>query len=461
MNHCKRYLTWSAAFLLSFTFGIAARAAELVPPAKIDALAGPAVENGWIYGMAIGLINERGTQTAGYGLLSETSAAAPNADSVFEIGSITKVFTGLALAQMVEEHKVALTDPVQTLLGDAMKVPRGVEREIRLVDLSTHSSGLPRMPANFNPQDPKDPFADYSVEQLAEFLAEHKMRREPLAQYEYSNLAVGLLGHALALKDGVSWEEMVRQRICEPLSMNDTRITLDDDLRSRLARGHDAAGNAAENWHLPTLAGAGALRSTVNDMLKFMAANLGLAQTPFDPAIAASHQVHFKMGEAGGVALGWHVMPDGTIWHNGGTGGYHSFAGFRPDKKVGVVVLANSAVQHVDQLGDRLLDLLATGEARPLKFARSVKLDAQALEPLVGRYKMANAPKVIISRDGETLMLQVVGQPRLKLEAESARRFFTRADADVAITFEADDAGKVQRLVIHQNGQDHPAEREE
>ncbi len=437
-------------------------AAELVPPEAIDAIAKDVVDGGWAYGMAIGLVNEHGTQTAGYGRMSESNAAAPDAESVFEIGSITKVFTGLVLAQMVEENVVSLDEPVQALLGDSIKMPMLGEHPITLVDLSTHSSGLPRMPSNFNPQNPNDPFADYTVDQMADFLAKHKLRRDPGTQYEYSNLAVGLLGHALALKNGKSYEQMVRTRICEPLGMSDTVITLDGGQQDRLAAGHDAAGQPASNWSLPTLAGAGALRSTVNDMLKFLQANLGLVHTPFDAAIADSHVVRFPISkDGGGVALGWHVTPAGVIWHNGGTGGYHCYAGFLPEKKIGVVVLSNSTAPQVDAVGQRLLDLLVTGKAEPLNLPRAIQLDAAAIEPFVGRYKLDQGPKILVTRNEDTLQLQVVGQPRIELLPQSPTRFFARVDADIAVTFETDGGGKASKLVIHQGGHDVLAVREE
>ncbi len=432
---------------------------ELVAQAKIDALVQPLIDDGWLYGAAVGLVNEHGTQTAGYGKISAKNPAAPAADTEFEIGSITKVFTGLVLAQLVEEHRVTLDEPLQKLLGDSMHVPGGKDREMTLVDLSTHSSGLPRMPGNFRPKDQTDPFADYTVEQMAEFLAAHKLRRQPGDKYEYSNLAVGLLGHALALKCGQSYEEMVRQRICQPLDMRETCITLNEAQQARLAAGHDFDNHPAANWSIPTLAGAGALRSTTGDMLKFLAANLGFTKTPFDAALAASHVVHFKLPQGAGVALGWHVMADGVIWHNGGTGGYHSYAGFLPAKKAGVVVLSNTAIMHVDQLGRRLLDLLVSGEAQPLKLPHPITLDAAALDRLAGKYNLPPLANITVARDGDALEFEISGQPKIRLYPESPQRFFTRASADLAISFETDEAGAATKLVIHQSGQNVTAKR--
>ena len=293
------------------------------------------------------------------------------------------------------------------------------------------------MPGNFKPKDPTNPFADYTVEQLAQFVSKHKLAREPGASYEYSNLAVGLLGHALALKNGTSYEEMVRRRICEPLGMDDTRITLDADERARLAQGHDADGQAVANWNLPTLAGAGALRSTVDDMLKFLAANLGLSNTPFDAAIAESHRSRFKF-PGGAVGLGWHLMKDGAIvWHNGGTGGYHSLAAFSPEKKVGVVLLANTASTHVDPLGFRLLELAIKGEAKPLELPQAIELDAAASEPLLGKYQLDKQNTLEVVRDGDALTLASTGG-KVRIYPRSKTQFFCRM-IELGLTFESDD----------------------
>lgn len=435
-------------------------AADLVDPAKIDALAGPLVDAGWIHGAAIGLIDQRGTQIVGYGSISQSNAATPGPDTLFEIGSITKTFTGLILAKMVEDGVVALDDPVQTLLGDSISVPKG-EREITLVDLATHSSGLPRMPSNFAPKDAGNPFADYTVEQMAKFLGSHKLRRQPGERSEYSNLGVGLLGHALAHKVDTSYEVLLTKTICQPLGLGDTVITLDEKRKARLAEGHDFDDSPVPNWDIPTFAGAGAIRSTAADMLKYLSANMGLEATPLDAATRASHQVRFKNGDdaVNDMALAWHVRRKGNIiWHNGGTGGYHSYAGFSPDKKIGVVVLASTSTGHVDALALRLLELLETGSAEPVALPRTIELAADELEPLVGSYQLGPFATATVTRDGARLFVQLTGQPRIGLYPETKTRFYCRP-VEASFDFETGDDGHVERMVIHQNGQDVPAKR--
>ena len=453
---------WCIAFLplivLATLWAPRATASNPVDPAKIDALVKPLIDGGWLYGAAVGLINEQGTQTAGYGRISESNAKAPGADTLFEIGSVSKAFTGLILAKMVEDHTVTLSDPVQSLLGDSISVPKG-EREITLVDLSTHSSGLPRMPTNFAPKDPANPYADYTVEQMAKFLAGHKLRRQPGEKYEYSNLAVGLLGHALARKSDMPYEALLTKTICQPLALGDTVITLDEAHKARLAAGHDFDGRPAANWDLPTLAGAGAIRSTTADMLKFLAANLGLAHSPLEAAMRLSQQAQFKNPDGPDMALGWHWNRDGkVIGHDGETAGYHAYVGFQPEKKIGVVVLAGSAVGQVNALGLALLKLLETGDAEPLKLPKTIDLTAEELEPLVGSYQLAPLSTAKVTREENRLFVQLTGQPQIGLYPTDKTRFFCRP-VEASFDFEAGDDGKIARMVIHQNGQDIPAKK--
>jgi CubicO group peptidase (beta-lactamase class C family) len=454
-----RIVNCGNALIVILLFASSIRAADVASPEKIDALVQPLVDGGWLYGAAVGLIDEKGTQIRGYGRISEQDATAPGVDTVFEIGSISKVFTGLLLAQMVEEGLVKLDQPVQQLLGDTMTMPKG-EREITLVDLATHSSGLPRLPSNLRPSDMTNPYADYSVEMMGKFLASHKLARQPGVNSEYSNLGMGLLGHALGVKSGRDYESLVTTRICKPLEMAHTRITIDASLRGRLAPGHDGDGNPVPNWDLPTLAGAGAIRSTAADMLKFLAANLGLTKTGFDEAIANTHRVHFATPDEGGdEALAWQIRRrDHVIWHNGQTGGYHAFAGFSPEKHVGVVVLVNSASMYSDAVAFRLLKLLMSGESEPLKLPTAVPVVEADLEPLVGRYKLGPLATVTISREKDRLFAQITGQPRARVYPESKNRFFWRV-VEAAVSFEAGDDGQFTGLVIHQSGQDLKAAR--
>jgi CubicO group peptidase (beta-lactamase class C family) len=323
------------------------------PPGRevIDSILRPAVEEGKVKSMVIGLVDADGRRVYGY---APAGGPAVDGRTVYEIGSITKGFTGLLLAQMVRQGELAIDDRVTKYLPDSVKVQEMDGMPITLLDLATHRSGLPRMPANFAPKDPLNPYADYSVKQMYASLAQYKSTGKA---FVYSNLGAGLLGHVMARRAGKSYENLIIERICKPLGMNDTRMTLTGDMRRRLAPPFDAAGKPAGNWDIPTLAGAGALRSTVDDMLNFIEAQIGLRPSSLDSAIAMSHERRGDIGDGGGIALGWHIGAGGVIWHNGQTGGYHSYAAFDTRKRVGVVILSNSATGLVDRLGERCLEL--------------------------------------------------------------------------------------------------------
>lgn len=308
--------------------------------------------------MVAGLLAADGrTSTAGHG---NTGSPPIGLDerTVFEIGSITKVFTTTLLAEMAERGEVRLDDPVAKHLPASVTVPQWVFNKITLQDLATHTSGLPRLMTNLKPADPRNPYADYSVEQLYAFLSGHRLARDVGAQYEYSNVGMGLLGHALALRAGKPYEQLVTERILEPLAMRDTVVTLSPSLRQRLAPGFAMDGSRASNWDIPTLAGAGALRSTVHDMLVFLRANVSPPSNRLAPAIQRTHEGRTPTGRPGlSVALGWHVLEaDGAEihWHNGGTGGYRSWIGFDRKRGVAAAVLTSSA-QSADAFGIELV----------------------------------------------------------------------------------------------------------
>jgi hypothetical protein len=194
-------------------------------------------------------------------------------------------------------------------------------------------------------------------------------------------------------------------------------------------------------------------------MLTFVAANMGLVKTPFDAAIRASHEQHFQLPDGSGVAYGWHLQKDGVVWHNGGTGGYHSFAAFTPDRKSGVVVLTNTSAQVVDQLGRRLLLLLSTGAAKPLALPRPVAIAPEQLDRLTGSYKLPLVLSINVTRGDDHLILEIVNQEKFNLYPKSDHEFYTRISAEVSVSFESNDDGSIKQLVIHQAGRNVPVPR--
>jgi D-alanyl-D-alanine-carboxypeptidase/D-alanyl-D-alanine-endopeptidase len=297
-------------------------------------------------GIVVGVIDPSGRRVVAYGKRDPADPRPLDGDTEFEIGSITKVFTSLLLVDMVRRGEVALDDPAAKYLPPGVRLPEHGGKAITLQDLATHTSGLPRMPSNFTPKDPANPYADYTVRQLDQFISGYELTRDPGASWDYSNLGFGLLGHLLSRRAGLEYEALVKARVLAPLGMADTTITLTPDQAGRLAAGHDAALHRVSNWDLPTLAGAGALRSTANDLLTFLAAELGYADTPLKADMAKLLSLRRPtISPAMTQALGWEVVttPAGDIvQHGGGTGGYHTFIAFDPGTRTGVVVLTNA-----------------------------------------------------------------------------------------------------------------------
>ena len=347
---------------LFLTFAVLLKMAAQTPSgAEIRKILADRVDQKQGVGIVVGLVDAHGRRVISYGSFETDGKRPVDGDTVFEIGSMTKVFTSLAMMDMALHGEIALTDPIAKYLPADARVPQRNGRQITFADISMQSSGLPRLPGNMHPKDVLNPYADYSVAQLYEFLGGYELPRDIGSKYEYSNLAVGLLGHVLSLRAGTDYETLVKSRITRPLGMNSTAIALTPELKSRLAPGHNAQLKTVPNWDLPTLAGAGALRSSANDLLTFLAANLGFTKTPLAPAMAAMVAKHNPTGNKGlDVAYAWHMFlrqGDPIVWHNGGTGGYRTFMGYDPKARLGVVVLSNvSTPAGDDDIGRHLLD---------------------------------------------------------------------------------------------------------
>ena len=433
--------------------------------AAIEPLAKSLVASGAAPGVVIALIApDAPPQVLAWGETARGNGKRPGGDTVFEIGSVSKVFTSLLLAELVVDKTVTLDTPVATLLPPKTKLPAG-KRAITLLDLATHTSGLPRMPDNFHPADPANPYAEYTTEQLFAFLATATIAHEPGANYEYSNLGAGLLGQALAGRAKQDWASLVVTQIARPLGMTSTMVALSANASARFAQGYDTEGDATKPWDLPALAGAGALRSTANDLVRFVQAELAAtkqATTPLAKAMALSQQPERDLtsGPPGKVGLGWHIKPDGVVWHNGGTGGFRSFVAFDPVRGTGVVVLANGATDAIDQLGLAALAALAGGTvpATLVLPAADTPIDEKTLAAYAGTYRFSPAITVTVTTEGGKLYAQLTGQPRLRLHATSPTEFALRV-VKASVTFEIDPKGKPTAIVLHQNGVDQRASR--
>jgi CubicO group peptidase (beta-lactamase class C family) len=326
---------------------------------------------------------------------------------------------------------------------------------ITLGELAMQDSGLPRLPSNMHPANPADPYADYDAAKLKDFLATYKLPRDPGAQYEYSNLGVGLLGYALARRAGTSYANLVRKQILAPLGMTSTSATFKQPLGPRWAIGHDEQGKPVQPWHLDALAGAGAINSTGTDMLRWLDANMGRGDA-LHAAMKLAHQPRRPIGGNERIGLAWmtrHDKDGEVVWHNGMTGGYASFMGFTADGSRGVVILTNVAAS-VDDLG--FATLLADTPLAPAH--KTMQMAAQQLEDYVGQYQLAPGFILTVMRQGDQLLAQATGQGAFAI-FPSARDAFYAKVTDIRIDFKRNGSGKVESLVLHQNGHDSPAPR--
>ncbi len=308
-------------------------------------------------GVSIAVVDHKVRRVFSYGV------ARP--DSIFEIGSITKTFTGLILSQMVEQGKVKFDDPVRDLLPPGT-VQKPAGPEITLLDLATQHSGLPRMPDNFKPVHGENPYADYHAANLYEYLAKHGVAKPDKPEFLYSNLGFGLLGQALSARASKSYKALLAEEVLGPLEMRDTAIALTPAQQARFLPGHTAGHRPAHAWDLDAFAGAGAIRSTASDMLVYLEANLHpekvrpAGSSPADKTIVAalvqSHELH---ADAAGqkIALAWLFDPQsGNYWHNGATGGYSAYVFLNPKGDYAAVVLLNTTIGERGSFADRIAE---------------------------------------------------------------------------------------------------------
>jgi CubicO group peptidase (beta-lactamase class C family) len=325
---------------------------------SVDTMVAPFIASPLTKGLSIATFQNGTTQFFNYGKISDADQEAPTENTIYEIGSITKTFTATVLAQMVAEGKVSLADPISKYLPkDLVSWP--ADNPITLLDLATHKSGLPRIPENMTAsyfKNIQNPYLHYSVEELYEFLKKYKPIPIASRKVSYSNLGMGLLGHILTLiEQEKTFEDLVRKRIFAPLKMSNSFI---EDKEGRLIQGHDDKGKVTSQWDLPTLAGAGAIRSNTADMVRY-----GVAQMHEDLYSKGAHEPREDYDDKQKIGLAWMLTHDPVgdfeiVWHTGGTGGFRSFLGFSKEKEILVVILNNST-QSVDFLGVEILRGLA------------------------------------------------------------------------------------------------------
>lgn len=280
-------------------------------------------------------------------------------NTIFEIGSISKVFTALLLADLAAAAGVSVHTPAEHFLPRA-RLPRRNGAAITLAHLASHRSGLPRMPGNFRPQNERNPYADYTVARAYQFLASHRLEWDIASRYVYSNFGTALLGHALAQLAGADYETLLRRRVFDPLGLGNSFFTLPWERTGDFALGHSDQLAPIPHWDFDFFAPAGGIRANAEDMLLFLAHQLGYFESALTPAIASLMTERWPASTPiATVGLGWHMVARPpfvpSITHDGQTGGFYSFAAYQPDSGRAVILLSNTG-NRIDDIGWHLLD---------------------------------------------------------------------------------------------------------
>lgn len=361
-----KHLTTTFYFLLFITTAFS-QMPEM--PDRVDEMAAEYFGNGKpIVGGVIGIIDGVNRYAKGYGRVSLDDTAVPDIDTVYEIASLSKTFTGVLLGDMVVRHELSLDDTLDRFVPQGVLVPRYEGKTVTLRQLTTHSSGLPRLPTDFwevAAPEPDNPYKFYLSDKIERFLDTYQLTVAPGSRYEYSNLGASVLGYVIEKKTGQPYEPLVQERICKPLGMTNTAVVLTETMRKKLAPPYDAKQQPASNWDLPGFAAGGGLRSSMRDMLAFAQAAAGVfevfpdfAEKPDHPLVlgmkAASVPHYEETTSHRRVGLGWHINESDDLTHNGQTGGYHSYIIVSPKSRRAIVLLTNTAVDDADRLGKEL-----------------------------------------------------------------------------------------------------------
>lgn len=433
--------------------------ADLIKPVT------PLIENKSLQAVSLGVIQSDTSVTAHAGNLAPDDVTAPDDRTVYEIGSISKVFTALLLADAAVRGEVTLDKPIARLLPEGVTLPNGAGERITLRMLATHTSGLPRIPIEIRSDDYRDPYAAYAESDLWNSLRKVKLDFEPGTKASYSNLAAGLLGTLLARNAGLSYAELLAVRVTRPLGMSDTVVTLSDDQRPRFAPPFTAAGERWTPWEFQALAGAGGIRSTLADMMRFASAMLRPAASPLQQAIELAWAKQELAGSIspGGQALGWLMAGDGrTRWHNGMTGGYHAAMFVNAELHVATVVLSNRSTPAGTQIAETLMRRSAGMPDRPTpnRERAEVALTEAQLDRCNGTFRITPQFALVFERRNLALFLTPTGQSTDRLYPATPETFFSRrVAADIVFEFPSD-GGPAVALVLKQNGREVRALRE-
>ena len=420
---------------------------------EIESSINKCISEGHTHGMVIGIIKEDGTTFYKGGTLGVNDKRPIDENTVFETGSITKIFTSFLLATMAKEGEVKLDDPMQKYLPSYVKVPTFNGTKITLDHLSKHTAGFAYVPENFLMSDPYNPWCEYTVDYIYDMINNTKLPYEPGTQYQYSNISIGLLGHVLSLQANNEYEDLIYDKILKNLDMQDTKFHLTDELRSRFADAH-IRDKQVPHWEIKEFFGAGGLHSTAKDLARFVEANMGFYKSDIKDLLdeslknRAPQDIPFL-----DVGLEWNLSykykPE-IIYHGGITGGHQVFIGFCKETKTGVVITSNSAA-NISDIGKNILnDNWYLNEYR-----QQATLVPMFLLQFVGNYESDNRDSVSIEFEPaghlSTLLFKKGFYPALRLYPSSDNSFFVKA-VDLNLTFIRDEKNNIIGMDVFYNG---------
>ena len=399
-------------------------------------------QNGHAPGMVISLINKSGVAFYTSGRASQNGPPLTE-HSLFEIGGVTHSFTGLLLAQTVLEEKADLDDSISKYLAERAPEIKNWDKEITLKLLATHGSSLPNHPNNL-PANPDNPYTNYSVQLLYEYLSEYKTPLNTGLLYKHSHLGMGLLGHILSLIHEKDYNSLVQEKIAVPLNMVETGVQLNKEAAKRLVPGFDLDGSPTPGWTYKVLEGSGALKSSAHDMTLFLKEAMG--GHSLGEAMNLSQSSHFNPLPGTMKGLGWQItfsMGNEIIWQKGQTGGYASFAGFNKTTGVGAVVLANAPIR-LENLGMHMLVPMI-----PLKKAAiNLPLNPELLAQVPGFYGTNTGDVCQISQKNQRLYISLkTGEKKQGLYLGEENQFYFRGNRK-KILFSRDPSKAITGLTL-------------
>lgn len=454
-----------ALMLLSLTLsigvGLPRASSQNLTEKWVEKTASRLVEDRIADGMSIGYIEGKHYGILHLGNANGVKKRANNL-TVYEIGSISKVFTGLLLADAVVRGEIDLNTAADVANPAGLQLPSHAGTAIKWIDLSTHRSGLPRLPGNFRPTNTKNPYRKYDSNKAAEFLSEYELPRSPGKSQEYSNFGASILGYLVAENAGKSYQQLLQERIAKPLKMTDCTVSLTENQKRRFASPHSKFGTATSAWTFADLPGAGGVHATMRDMMRFAKAQLSPPTGQLGKAIELAWQQHRDADDSGpAMGLGWVIAGDGqTRWHNGQTGGSHSALFINRELNCAVVILCNTAVtKEVDELAMQLIRKAAgVEEKRKDDAPNEPKIDAKHRGRLVGRYQI-NRDFVFTIRDRNgRLMVAITNQPTQEVFPDSPTRWSYRG-VEATLEFKLAKTGPAKSLILHQDGNKQTARR--